>query len=293
MNDGYYTFGCDVGCVNSFTLPKSSPVASNVWSLLRLTVLISVPSPFSGQIPTVSNDNVQLCEAHWMSRMATVDVIWRQSPAFPAIRKWCGQKLVNWVIFVWFDISFWTTHNRGLHSRQNYSVCIGCRLTNPRVLCSSNGPASNTKINVMENERLPSLVELLYQMERDDNYRTFSNFGKSFWSIADLIHIDGVVSGSSHQHLTIRREFHYLNGLLSIHVLGNQFPRHRIEHQPFTGYTANGNHVAIIRETARLHLFADVFAPHHRMWQWIPQLQQTITSAGDKLRHIWMNSKAP
>lgn len=64
----FITFGLLAGNVNSLTFPKSSPVASNVLSWLRLATFTSVPSAPSGHIPIVSNDKVQVCDAHSVSR---------------------------------------------------------------------------------------------------------------------------------------------------------------------------------------------------------------------------------
>lgn len=77
------TFGLLAGNVNNLTFPKSSPVASNVLSRLRLATFTSVPSAPSGQIPIVSNDRVQVCDAHSVSRNDELLVTCRQRFGFP------------------------------------------------------------------------------------------------------------------------------------------------------------------------------------------------------------------
>lgn len=81
------TFGCAAGKLYNLTLPKSSPDARMVLSLLRAAELTSVPSACSGHIPTVLNDNVQVCDAHLTSRSEDAEVICRHVLAFPGRRK--------------------------------------------------------------------------------------------------------------------------------------------------------------------------------------------------------------
>lgn len=77
------TFGCDAGKLNSRILPKSSAQTRNCSSPSLHTLLMSVPSKFSGQMPIVSKLTEQFWVAH--SRFFTVLwlVIWRQSVGFP------------------------------------------------------------------------------------------------------------------------------------------------------------------------------------------------------------------
>ena len=54
------TLSLILGYLNKLTAPKSSPVATNLLSLDRLQVLISVPSAPSGQIPKKRGKNIYL-----------------------------------------------------------------------------------------------------------------------------------------------------------------------------------------------------------------------------------------
>lgn len=63
------------GYENNLTFPKSSPVTINLESLLLLQQFTSVPSAFSGHIPSVVNDIVQLFVAHSTSFTVLVCVI--------------------------------------------------------------------------------------------------------------------------------------------------------------------------------------------------------------------------
>ena len=79
----FYTFGCVTGWVYNFIFPQSSPVAHNFPLFDLATVLKSVPSIVSGQIPMVLKLKRQVWVAHSTSRNVIGLVIWRHTVAFP------------------------------------------------------------------------------------------------------------------------------------------------------------------------------------------------------------------
>ena len=89
----FYTFGCVTGWVYNFIFPQSSPVAHNFPLFDLATVLKSVPSIVSGQIPMVLKLKRQVWVAHSTSRNVIGLVIWRHTVAFP--KNGCE----NWRIF--------------------------------------------------------------------------------------------------------------------------------------------------------------------------------------------------
>ena len=88
-----FTFGCVTGWVYNFIFPQSSPVAHNFPLFDLATVLKSVPSIVSGQIPMVLKLKRQVWVAHSTSRNVIGLVIWRHTVAFP--KNGCE----NWRIF--------------------------------------------------------------------------------------------------------------------------------------------------------------------------------------------------
>ena len=78
-----FTFGCVTGWVYNFIFPQSSPVAHNFPLFDLATVLKSVPSIVSGQIPMVLKLKRQVWVAHSTSRNVIGLVIWRHTVAFP------------------------------------------------------------------------------------------------------------------------------------------------------------------------------------------------------------------
>ena len=93
MSHVIFTFGCVTGWVYNFIFPQSSPVAHNFPLFDLATVLKSVPSIVSGQIPMVLKLKRQVWVAHSTSRNVIGLVIWRHTVAFP--KNGCE----NWRIF--------------------------------------------------------------------------------------------------------------------------------------------------------------------------------------------------
>ena len=91
MSCYFFTFGCVTGWVYNFIFPQSSPVAHNFPLFDLATVLKSVPSIVSGQIPMVLKLKRQVWVAHSTSRNVIGLVIWRHTVAFPknGDENWC------------------------------------------------------------------------------------------------------------------------------------------------------------------------------------------------------------
>lgn len=108
-----------------------------------------------------------------------------------------------------------------------------------------------------------------------------------------LVNIDDIVARTDRHELAVGSALDDLNGLLAVAVLRQKLARHRVEDHPLARHRSYQHQLTVGRELHRLHLLADVFAPHDAVRQSVPQLQQAISSAGDELRHVRMHGEAP
>lgn len=127
----------------------------------------------------------------------------------------------------------------------------------------------------------------------NQTYRAFPDLSESMCRIAHLVNIHKVIPRSDSQQMTVRREPDNLNRFLAILVNGQLFSRLGVKHQPLSGQSANGYHPTVRRKRTWLHLLANILAPDYGMRQRIPQLQQSISTAGYELRHIRVHGQSP